>query len=302
MSSTVDLHNFRGATCWRSRPAIFIKPLQRSRIRLLIAFLLVCISPAWADADITKRIEALTRQIEQDPSDQALWLQRAMLHSENNQPELGLADVRAAGKIGDPSQAAYVHGYLLYNMGEHADALLFLDRYLKADPQHQQARRLRARLLREGGQNARALADYEFLIATGISLDPGYYLVSAQLMSELPERGIDDALALLDARMEEIGPVSPLQRYAVELERRRENFPAAIARMASLDQRLKGTPGWKVEVAELLLLSGQSDKAIVYLELAQEQLDIARATTANRELAATASRLVEQARQAQGRY
>lgn len=69
--------------------------------------------------------------------------------------------------------------------------------------------------------------------------------------------------------------------------------------MADLDQRLKATPQWQVEVAELLLLAGQPDEALPYLALAQEQLKSARVTVVHRELSETVHRLQAQARQAE---
>ncbi len=113
----------------------------------------------------------------------------------------------------------------------------------------------------------------------------------------LPERGVADALALLDARLAQLGPVTPLQRYAIELERKRGNFQGAIERLAGLDQKLRATPQWQVEIAELLLLAGRPADALPYLMLAQEQLQSGRLPV-DRELKATVQRLQEQVQHA----
>lgn len=186
-------------------------------VGLLIALTLTHAGPVRADAAVAERIRALSLRIEQDPDNQALRLQRSLAYALNNQPELALADIRAAEAVDDPVQAAFTHGVLLYKAGDYVSAQPYFDRYLKAYPRHLGALTYRARLLRDSGQNRPALADYEALINLSDSLDPGYYLSAARLMAGLPDRGTDDALALLDARMAQLGPLSALQRYAVEL-------------------------------------------------------------------------------------
>jgi tetratricopeptide (TPR) repeat protein len=267
---------------------------------LLLALTLSHTGPVHADAAVAERIRALSLRIEQDPDNQSLRLQRSMAYFNNNQTDLALAEVRTAEAVGDPVNAAFTHGALLYKMGDYATAQPYFDRYLKAYPGHQGALKYRARLLRDTGQNRKAIADFETLLALSDSLDPGYYIDTARLMADLPDRGTDEALSLLDARVAQRGPIISLQQFAIELERERGNFQGAIERMAHLDQRLKATPQWQVEVAELLLLAEQPEEALPYLALAQEQLKSARATPAHRELSETVHRLQVQARQAEG--
>ena len=104
--------------------------------------------------------------------------------------------------------------------------------------------------MRDTGDYRASLADYEHLFELDSALSPGHYLSAAKMMVSLPERGVDDALSLLDARMEQMGVTSPLQRYAISLEVERENYVQARARLATLDQKLRATPEWKAEMAE----------------------------------------------------
>lgn len=262
---------------------------------LLIALDLSCGDTVWADATANNRIQVLTQQIENDPANQELRLQRSLAYLENNQLKLALADIHAAETAGDPVAAAFTHGVVLYQTDDYASARPYFDRYLQAYPKNLATLEYRARLLRGTGENRLALADYESLIELSDALDPGYYLAAARLMAGLPDRGVTEALALLDARMAQLGPLTPLQRYAIELERSRGNFPGAIARMAGLDQRLRATPQWQVEIAELLLLAGQPEEALPYLNVAQEQLQSGQLPV-HRELMVTVLRLQEQAR------
>lgn len=250
-----------------------------------------------ADAAVAERIHTLSVQIEQSPANQALRLQRTLAYLENNQRDFALADIRVAEAVGDPVEAAFTHGVVLYQTGDYVSARIYFDRYLYAYPLDRATLEYRARLLRDTGEDRLALADYETLIGLSDSLDPGYYLATARLMAGLPERGVADALALLDARLAQLGPVTPLQRYAIELERKRGNFQGAIERLAGLDQKLRATPQWQVEIAELLLLAGRPADALPYLMLAQEQLQSGRLPV-DRELKATVQRLQEQVQHA----
>jgi tetratricopeptide (TPR) repeat protein len=255
-------------------------------------------APVSADAAVGQRIDALSQRIGQNPADQVLLLQRAMAYAESNQPDLALADVLRAEEAGDPVEAAFTHGVLLYRAGDYASALPYFNRYLQAYPQDRGSLDYRARLLRDTGKNREALADYETLLGLSDSLDPGYYIATARLLAGLPDRGVDEALALLDKRVAQRGPITPLQRYAIELEKGRGNYQRAIERMARLDQRLKATPQWQVEVAELLLMDARPGEALPYLSVAREQLESGRTTAVRRELLATTIRLQAEAQRA----
>lgn len=263
---------------------------MKSVLVLLSMLGVAWITPAWADATIAERIAALSKRIEQQPQDPALRLHRALLYLDDNQREPALADVVAAESLGDPLAAAPTHGLLLYRLGDFAAARPYFDRYLQANPQDWSVRKYRAQLLRDMGENELALADYEVLLRMTDELDPGYYVVTARLMASVPQRGVVQALALLDERIAQRGNLAILQRAAIDLEVQRGNFPAAIARMSQLDERLRATPQWQVEIAELLLRAGRAEEARPYLDVAQEQLQSGRMTGIRRQL-------VERARQ-----
>lgn len=266
---------------------------------LILLFVLALLPSAAAEADagISRRIESLSLRIEQNPDDQSLRLQRARAFMEDNQPALALSDIQVAETLGDPVAAAHTHGVLLYRQRELEAALPYFNRYLQAFPADWSALGYRARLLRDLGQNRLALADYEALLRLNEDLDPGYYVATARLIAGQPGRGVDDALALLDARMLQRGMITSLQRYAIELERQRRNYDAAIARMATLDEKLRATPQWHLDVAELLLQAERPADAMPYLVVAREQLQAARATVVNQRLQQQAQRLQQTAEQ-----
>ena len=102
----------------------------------------------------------------------------------------------------------------------------------------------------------------------------------------MPAYGPEAALLAIDERIVEIGPVSSLQRYAISLEVEQGDYPAAIERLSTLDPKLRATPGWQAEMAELQLLAGRFDDALMYITLAREQLQVLKKTTAHQQLTA----------------
>jgi tetratricopeptide (TPR) repeat protein len=242
------------------------------------ALLAVIPSVAVPDAATDARLAELTARIEQYPGEQVWLIQRARVYVDANDYELALDDIRAARALGNPSEAAFVHGILLYRSGELVAAREQLDAYLAIHPGHRSALEYRARLLRDAGHYEAALSDYRQLLAIDPDLDPGYYLSTARILAALPEYGTGEALALLDGRMADVGPISSLQRYAIELEKQRGDYAAAIDRLVTLDPRLRATPEWQVEMAELLIPAGRPGEALPLLAVAEEQLQSLRRT------------------------
>ena len=270
------------------------------KLYLVLLFALAVLPGARVDADagVSQRIQSLSLRIEQNPEHQALRLQRALAYLEDNQPDRALFDIQLAETLGDPIAAAYTHGVLLHRQQNYAAALPYFDRYLQAYPDHWGALDYRARLLRDIGQNRLALADYEALLRLNRNRDPGYYVAAARLMASLPERGVNEALALLDNRMAQIGIITTLQRYAIDLEKQRGNYTAAITRMATLDEKLRATPQWQLDTAELHLQAARPHEALLYLAVAREQLQSSRATAVQQALWKRAHQLQQEAERA----
>lgn len=238
-----------------------------------------------ADASATHKLEVLTAQIERQP-EQQLLLRRARVYIDNNQPTMARRDISTAETLGDPSAVCYVYGLLLYRQGDYSAARSQFNCYLKLHPEHRSSLDYRARLLRDAGEYDAALQDYRRLMSIDNQLAPGYYLSMARILAAMPAYGPEAALLAIDERIVEIGPVSSLQRYAISLEVEQGDYPAAIERLSTLDPKLRATPGWQVEMAELQLLAGRFDDALMYITLAREQLQVLKKTTAHQQLTA----------------
>ncbi len=260
----------------------------------LFLLLLIPAPNLMAHPGVEDRIHLLSEDIVASPNNQYLYVQRGLAYSNNAQPQLALADIKTAETLGDPLDVAFARGILLYRAGDFTAARVYFDRYLQAHPRHLASLEYRARMLRDAGVNAAALADFQQIFALKATPDPGYYISAARIMVALPEYGIDGAIALLDKRMDQVGVLSSLQRYAIELETDRQHYDAAITRMATLDKALRATPQWQVEVAQLHMQAGQPEQARGLLEQADSRLRALRSNTARVELQRTIQRLLQE--------
>jgi tetratricopeptide (TPR) repeat protein len=237
-----------------------------------------------ADAAAQARIQLFSKDLASNPNQALVLVHRALAYSDNGQPIKAMQDLAEARALGLPDEALYVQGVLAIRAGEQEQAFSHFDSFVKVRPRHRQALEYRARLARDTGRNEQALADYQALLELSPNVGPGHYIATARLIANIPEQGIEAALVLLDARMAETGPLSSLQRYAIELELERNNYDAAIARMGQLPIELRATPEWQVQVAEILILAGREREASPYLDVALQQMQSLRPTAARQRL------------------
>ena len=257
-----------------------ILALQLPFVCLLLLFSVALL----AHPGVEDRIHLLSEDIQAAPQSQYLYIQRGLAYSNNNQPEKALADIIAAEKLGEPIEVAFAHGILLYREENFVAARGHFDSYLQAYPKHLATLVYRARLLRDAGEHAAALADFQAIFELNAMPDPGLYISAAKMMAALPDFGIAGALKLLDERMKQVGQISALQRAAIALERDRQNYEGAITRQDKLDDALHSSPEWQVEMAQLQLLAGHKVQAARYLDKANALLATGRPTAARVEL------------------
>lgn len=229
---------------------------------------------AWAGPAEEARLELVGQQIAIRPFDARLFLQRALIYSDMGLVDQALADVARAETLGDPQDAALVHGIVQYRQGQLAAAEALLEQFLAKHPRHVGALEYRARILRDAGKTGPAAAAYLALLEQRPDSTPGTYLAASNLLAA--EQGYAAAIALLDRRMAQVGPIPQLQRAAIAMEVQRQDYPAAILRLGSLHDLIRSTPQWHLEMAALLLLNGDREQAGPHLQIAREQLDTLR--------------------------
>jgi predicted Zn-dependent protease len=123
---------------------------------------------------------------------------------------------------------------------------------------------------------------------------PGEYLAAAQLLASIKPAGINNALALLDMAIARLGLNPQLQRYAMQLELRRDDTEGALDRWYSLEDQLGGTPEWGITLARVLILADSFDEAKLAVETVKDRLISLRQTPARKAAGETIARLERQ--------
>lgn len=230
------------------------------------------------------QIELLSERIRAQPDDQANYIRRGQAYSNDGQLERALVDLRKAEQLGDPLHVAFDLGVLHYRMGKLDAARRYFDAFLERHPGHPRALEYRARVSRDAGDHAAALADFRAYFARIERPNPGDYVSAARMLASLDGQGVAAALSMLDQGIDKLGTIPQLQRYAIELERSRGNTSGAIARLESLEPSLGKSPDWKIDMGELLLLAGRPVEARQHFDAAATQLGRMPTTPARAEL------------------
>jgi tetratricopeptide (TPR) repeat protein len=229
-------------------------------------------------------IEHFSRQIEQHPDNQVLFIQRGTAYSNDGQYEKALADLQAATRLGEPIAVSFELGVLHYRMGEMATARQYFDEYLNRFPDHAASLEYRARLLRDSGDYAASIRDFKRFFALQERPNPGHYISVAKMLETSGDQGIARALDILDTGNEKLGVTPQVQQHAIKLELQRGRPELAVARLETLEPMLGESPDWKVDMGAALFLNQQPDQARQMLSAAASQLEGLRATPARLKL------------------
>lgn len=199
---------------------------------LLIACCLSTLEPSTTNAhgDLDLRIATLTRQIEREPRNAGLHLLRADTLRCHREFPAALAEVAAAEKLqaGQPA-ADWQRARIWFDAEQFPRAVNAATACLNRTPAHPDALILRARSRARLGQPAGAVQDFSAALALATTPLPEIYLERAECQAALGR--LDDAVRGLDEGLMRLGRSPSLAIPALEYDRRRGNFPAALARL-----------------------------------------------------------------------
>ena len=226
-----------------------------------------------AHGSLHDQIVDATRQIESAPGDARLFLERGELYRLHREWEKALADYEEAATL-DPEISA-VHlarGRMLHEAGEHRAAGESLDRFLARRPDHVEALIARARVHGKLGRREEALRDYTRAIELAERPEPQFYIERAEVAvnaclegengsaQSCPER-IDEAVRGLDEGIAALGSIVTLELSAIDLERRRSRFDAALERVKRIALQSARQAKWLALQGEILEQAGRPDEA-----------------------------------------
>ena len=214
-----------------------------------------------AHPEIEARVEIVTKQIEREPGNAALFIKRGQLHHTHRDWEAALRDFDHAAELDPNAYVVHVRrGETLFDNGRPGDAKQALDKFLQFNGDHAEAMVLRARALAQLGAVDEAIADLNRAIARSARPQPDWFLERARL-SATQFDGIDEALRGLEEGMTRLGPLVTLETVAIDLELRRGRHDAAAARIDRILSRMPRKEHWLVRRAEVLADAGRVSEA-----------------------------------------
>jgi len=230
-------------------------------IAAVLTFLYARPEVACAHGEIHLRILELTRQIEAATNDLAcLYLERGELERGHGLWEEASADYDRAAQL-DPSLPGVdrCRAKLLADRGQLEAARAMFERALQRSPNDGESFVGRARVLAKLGQSQSAIADYWRGLERLPEPQPEYVVELAQALSG--EGQVAEALRALDAGINKLGPILPLQGYAVDLELGRKNHDAALARLETILARALRKESWFARRGDIQLEIGRAAEA-----------------------------------------
>jgi predicted Zn-dependent protease len=234
----------------------------RTRIFWLVA-VTICLtllsSSAHAHEGLHEQIVAITAKIKRDPKNAALYLQRGELQRLHRDWTRAAADYDRAARLQPELQIVeFVRGKMFFESGRLQRARVTLDRFLGEQPGHVEGLVTRARVLATLGAARNAIKDFDHALA--VSPDPELYLERARVAAR-NANSVDEALNGLDEGIKRLGPLVTLQLAAIDLELRRQNYDAALARLDIVTSQSERKETWLVRRGEILTLAGRSEEA-----------------------------------------
>ncbi len=217
-------------------------------------------APAFAHGDLHEQIEAISARIHADPSNAQLLFQRAELYRDHEEWALSAADYDHAEKLAPGNVVVRLgRGRLWLAMGKLDAARVEFDAFVAAQPDNAAARADRAQLAQAQGRFADAADDYAVAIAHADPVDSELYLGRARALAA--DGKTDAAIACLDEGSGKLGHPPTLGLLAVELERDRGHYDAALARIDALRAGATRQEAWLERRGDVLLVAGRSADA-----------------------------------------
>ena len=234
-------------------------------IRWILLSIFTCsLLPARVSAhgDLDEQIAAVTKRIEKDPANAALFLKRGQLHRMHRDWDAAMADLDQASVL-DPSLSVVdlARGRTLLEANWPIFAKRALDRFLAKQPTHTDGLVTRARVLVKLNQPVVAADDFTRAIANRSEPEPYLFIERAQALASAGDDRLEEALRGLDEGVKKLGPLVTLQLPAIELELKGKRYEAALARLETIAAQSPRQETWLTRRAEILAQAGRLTEA-----------------------------------------
>ena len=264
-------------------------------ISLVICLILAL--PIRSHEEIEVQVAEITQRMGIDPDNATLFLRRAELHRLHRDWPAALDDYRRAIELDPDLRIVHLSiGRLFLDADLPAPALVALDRFIAAVPDHAEAHLLRARIFLRLERRLDAAAE----LTRGIDLGwtrhgsrgpgPDDYLDRARALAAEGGEHVEEALRGLDDGARRLGGALTLRLLAIDIEIDRKRWDAALERLSAIEALSPRKEKWLVRRGEVLMAAGRLPEAREAFQSAIEAIealpDHCRGTRAMSELAA----------------
>jgi predicted Zn-dependent protease len=213
----------------------------------------------------SEQVDEITVKIEKDPNNAELYLRRGELLVGLKKWDAALVDFERARSLDNELEVVdMVKGRLFLDAGWSRAAEFYLSRYLSFRPDHPDALLLLARCLAKQGRGNDAGKIYDRFLVITKNPKPDYYLERADALVSAGMK--PEALKGLDEGLVRFGPVTSLQKMAIDIELVDNNYTSALSRIQSLIGSSPQKERW-------LLLRGETLEKVGRTKDAKESYD-----------------------------
>ena len=236
-----------------------------------------CVFPVHAHLGVSEEIEGVTARIEDDPDAPELYLLRGDLHRLNGHWSEAVADFNKVQQLDRDNAAADLGlGRTWLDRGQYKKAVKHLNQALARQPDNVRSLVTRAKAFRLLGKPLSAARDYNQAIST--FNDPGkplpeYYFECARAYESAGASYLGAAVQILDAGINKLGNIRILEDYAVDLERKRSNYQAALQRLDRIINQSTRKESLLIKRGDILLEAGQPAQAEADFAAARDAID-----------------------------
>jgi predicted Zn-dependent protease len=214
----------------------------------------------YAHGPIHGQIEEVTKRIERDPRNPALYLKRAELHRIHSDWREALADYRKIRRL-DPGLDVvdFLEGRMLLEANSLEAAKHFLERFVSRHRDDPEALWVLARVEAKLGRADRAAEAYTRALARLSQPKPEHFLERSRALAAAGRT--DQALAGIDAGIQRLGPLVTLEMDAIDFELHFKRYDAALARLARIQEQTPRKERWLARRGEILAQAGRGEEA-----------------------------------------
>lgn len=236
---------------------------------LLPGIVFLCALAISAHDGLHEQITALTEEIKKDPQNAVLYLKRAELYRLHAEWKNSERDFTAAEKLDAKLTVINLgRGKLWLDTKQFSKAKRALEKFLASEPKSFEGILTTARVCAKLGQRSAAVKYFTEAITLAPADSAEIYLERAE--TSVSANRIDEALRGLDAGLEKLGNLVTLQTMAIDLEVRRRNFDAALARLDILTAVMERKESFLLRRGEILFQAKRNCESRKSLLQAQE--------------------------------